>query len=126
MLAAMKQINSKPISPWSKKKRESNPERIERERIEAERRREEQEEQSRRDAKLVADLAKANAKEKTKGVKRVYAWEVIDAAKVPRMFLTFDDSKVRKYLNSGVVSETDELKIIDGLRVWTALQAHKA
>lgn len=107
----------------------------ERARIEAERAVREKEEADRKaaadaalaaaEAKAAAEIADAKGKGKTKAVQEVWNSELLDLAKVPRRFLSLDETKVRKYLASGAFEETDPLKIIDGMRCWKALSARK-
>lgn len=72
------------------------------------------------------DMAKAQHKTKTKGVKTVWCFELLDISQVPRQYLSYDETKVRKYLQSGVADDqTNPEKVIPGLRCWKAIQAHK-
>ncbi len=73
--------------------------------------------------KMVAELSKAEAKGKVKGVKEIWSIELVDEELLDKKFMVFETSKARKYLEAGMHNkkEKDPEKLIPGLRCVVVL-----
>ena len=96
-------------------------ERAARDKAEADRRAEEQARADAAQAKMAQDMAKATGVGKTKGVKNVWVIEITNDKLIPEQFKTYDPKKAKAYVEAGLSNETDENKIIPGLRCYKVL-----
>lgn len=100
--------------------------RADREREERDRKIEEDRRASEAQQRMATGIAQTKGANRVKGLKTVWAFELVDESQLPRQFLTYDEKKVRSYLNAGLADqEKDELKRVPGMRCWEAVQAQR-